>query len=618
MAPPPLHSSLRTVWRGYLAGDPQARERFAAAMGVEWSPAWRDALGATFEMLDGWKEMIGRSDDAARRVVDVLVEAVERGRDDIAYAPDHPRRSMLARDLAELVVLPPSVFVPLVPSLLGRIAEELPHAAPTVRSLRTAVVQLAGPASGPVATAPVPAVPAPDAAFGPDEETEDIAKETAPQRLLAGGAAAELEWLAAFQDPVVTPDVMTPVTGAPRVPVPVPSPAASHEEPTAAPTDGDALVLATDGLDLLHLSTIQGLVIRRWEEVLAGWVMAWERDRIGRVLGEIAVTFLRKRETVRRLRSLLGVELDYLSVRGDWGEGIWAPGSWEALERYAAMAESNPSLRRLAEMLGRLEAERARTEALAVPSAPTQPRRVAHRRGTTELRGVHFSADIDKLTTGEIGLLATPELEHVFYMKLLDAQLLTYEQRGADVPTPEVALVRAPPPRAPERRGPIILCIDTSASMTGEPELIAKTMALAVLRVALKERRACWVISYSHTADLREQDLTRLPEALGELVQFLSMSFRGGTDPVPALQAAIRRLEATEFDRADVLWITDGRFTVPEACTQSVLALRATRPFRIHMLLVAPAEVPEIVDSCWEWREGRSFDAGALELLSRL
>jgi len=66
------------------------------------------------------------------------------------------------------------------------------------------------------------------------------------------------------------------------------------------------------------------------------------------------------------------------------------------------------------------------------------------------------------------------------------------------------------------------------------------------------------------------------------------------------------------------LWITDGRFEVPEAFERHVIEMRRTKSFRIHALLVGEALVPAFVDYAWAWSEGQSFATGGIQLIHGL
>lgn len=357
------------------------------------------------------------------------------------------------------------------------------------------------------------------------------------------------------------------------------------------------------------------MVVDRWQDFLAARAVDWERGRLFAALSATAADLRRKREAMERIARILGAQLDYLSVAGDWSRGAWQPHIWAALEQYADLAESNPSVRGLAARLGRYEADRGRVELEQVTRPDAQVAVRLLRGGRSEVRGVRLSDDLDRLCASDLGLLAEPRLELLFYVKYAEKRLATYEMEARDSFAWQRDTRRLEPRAREREKGPVILAIDTSASMAGEAELVAKTLVMAVLRVAMRERRPAWLLAWSGRGDLREQELTRFPDALPALIHFLTMSFRGGTDPEPALEATARRLSEGRWERADVLWVTDGVFTVTGRALEAFQRLREDRPVRVHALVVGEGTPPPFADVAWRWTEGASFAAGAVQLV---
>lgn len=637
--PRALRVEIARYWDAYLSGDETARTRIETAPAfARYSVPWQEALRSCFDILDGWQALTGGAAESRTRVMDVLFEGLVEAEQMLAEATDGPAHQTIAADMEAYALIPAAGFVELTPDILQRMATEIPEMAPAANALRAAIrmmarteTEMAGdppseagdPASIPVRfgvriaipRTPLPPEPASDDwmdAFG-----EDAPRPVGPSIVRGSAVSAEGEAPGhTAEDSMVEqlPDDMLDMVLA------LETEEADDEAMEDAPTvsappdvfeaDDEPLYITADRAD-----AVQALVLRRWKISLGARVQEWEKQHLRDFLARLAVDMLRKQETVKRLQALLGVQLEYLGIGGTWGAGVWQERSWGYLEEYVKLAESNPAVQRLAELLGRYEAERVQQELLRAPTPLEHRPRVLLRSGGEEVRGVRQSGDISRLTTGELVSLGDPDLEILFYMRLLDQQLLTYDYAGAQEHGYGEINEAPVPARRVDRKGPIILCIDTSASMAGEPELVAKTISLALLRIAIRERRPCWAISYSHTQDLRQVELTRFPDSLGDLVQFLSMSFRGGTDPVPALQAAFARLETAAFDRADILWVTDGVFEVPEAFERHLREVRAEKNVRIHTLLVGEAVVPDFVDFCWEWTEGRSFATGGVELV---
>jgi uncharacterized protein with von Willebrand factor type A (vWA) domain len=100
----------------------------------------------------------------------------------------------------------------------------------------------------------------------------------------------------------------------------------------------------------------------------------------------------------------------------------------------------------------------------------------------------------------------------------------------------------------------MIICVDTSGSMSGEPESVAKSIALALAMKSMEQKRDCYLISFSTGIEVRDLSTQR---GLAELLDFLQMSFGGGTDGAPALRHAIDKMGEENYARADLLMISD-------------------------------------------------------------
>ena len=107
--------------------------------------------------------------------------------------------------------------------------------------------------------------------------------------------------------------------------------------------------------------------------------------------------------------------------------------------------------------------------------------------------------------------------------------------------------------------GPFIVCVDTSGSMQGERERLAKSAILAIALLTEKTHRKCYVINFSDEAvSLLIEDLGR---DMPKLAEFLSQSFHGGTDIAPALNEALHVIVGNDFRDSDVVLMSD--FEIP-------------------------------------------------------
>lgn len=89
----------------------------------------------------------------------------------------------------------------------------------------------------------------------------------------------------------------------------------------------------------------------------------------------------------------------------------------------------------------------------------------------------------------------------LFYAKMAEKGLQTYERDGwGEFPTtinPERREIR---PTAD--RGPILLCVDTSGSMRGPRETVAKALALECMRAAKEQERDCFMFGFAGPAEV--------------------------------------------------------------------------------------------------------------------
>ena len=137
------------------------------------------------------------------------------------------------------------------------------------------------------------------------------------------------------------------------------------------------------------------------------------------------------------------------------------------------------------------------------------------------------------------------------------------------------------------------MCLDTSWSMTGEREQLAKAVVLACITAANQQRRACHVVAFSSANDVMECGRISCDAAgIRRLLDFLANSFEGGTDVTGALKHAIQALGTEAMAAADVLLLTDGELPNPPV-SEDVLAslerLRQRTGMEVHGLLVGKA-----------------------------
>jgi uncharacterized protein with von Willebrand factor type A (vWA) domain len=161
------------------------------------------------------------------------------------------------------------------------------------------------------------------------------------------------------------------------------------------------------------------------------------------------------------------------------------------------------------------------------------------------ITGACFDADVTKAFPAEIALAATPEGKALFALKYAQKTLLTkdYTSHRKDI-----------------GKGPIVMYIDVSGSMSGEAELWSKAIAIVIAEEALKENREVQI----HLFDTRIDSSVCLDSNRknnSELLDFVcTWSLGGGTSFNAVLAHALDRARINE--KADILMITDGNSEV--------------------------------------------------------
>lgn len=224
--------------------------------------------------------------------------------------------------------------------------------------------------------------------------------------------------------------------------------------------------------------------------------------------------------------------------------------------------KNNEPLMKLCEMLGRLREARDEVfmEKIKEQTAYSYTQSVPTKRTKEEICGVELGADLANLIPQEFSLLNDDDLEILFDLKLLEKRLFCFEKQGlVEKQIKDVKEIEKQKPKEQKskNKGAIILCVDTSGSMSGEPEMVAKALTLFVASRARRKNRACYLINFS--SDIKCEDLSE--HGWGErLNSFLRLSFGGGTDVGKALEKGVEMMSKDEFEKSDLLVISDGDF----------------------------------------------------------
>jgi uncharacterized protein with von Willebrand factor type A (vWA) domain len=329
---------------------------------------------------------------------------------------------------------------------------------------------------------------------------------------------------------------------------------------------------------------------------------------------------------------------DFSDLSWDVLRGHLRSRPWQEARAAADRLAQLPALAALIRMLGRTErsthappAQQATPNDQVQPPTPLRAVQTRLPNEPGEITGIRWSARIERMLGSEAVMLRHPVLKKLWRARHAESRLLSWETeavltdwRGDPLAAPHTRL--APDQPQSLERGPIILCLDTSGSMQGAPERIAKAIAIAALRAAHEAQRGCKLIAFGGPDELIERDLVRehgsgrgvdtgsktssATISLQALLDLMSQSFDGGTDVQTPIERAIDRVHEARWRSADVLIVSDGEFGCMPATLARLDEARTQLGLRVQGILVGDRETLGLLEVCdhihWE-REWRRF-----------
>lgn len=263
-----------------------------------------------------------------------------------------------------------------------------------------------------------------------------------------------------------------------------------------------------------------------------------------------------------RLQHLLLSVPDYLQknnvdkeeFRQAWGMmgGEWNEYDFERFVRLARMQQEYPALLEMANRMGRV-VDPAGSQTVWMGSGRAMP--LAHST-KSDIQGVTVGKSIDSLLPTEMVQMADDELAELFLQKYSTGKLQRFLHKSEQLsPNRKLDRKRARP------RGPMIVCVDTSGSMQGVPERIARSMVLRLYELSKRQDRPLFIIAFSVSVRPIDARKDRV-----RLLDFFAHESSGDTNATKMMQQTFQLLEENaEYMSADVLLIGDFRMPLVSA-----------------------------------------------------
>ena len=283
--------------------------------------------------------------------------------------------------------------------------------------------------------------------------------------------------------------------------------------------------------------------------------------------------------------------------REKWEKGVKEHGNADFKERkkIEKMFFSYPQLVDIVRIIGREQPgrndeydETVRSYMPILPSPPTP---------AVEVEQVSLGKDLQHLLPMETAILADKETEDLFYLRYASSQLQLFANKPKQESVLKTEKKRNKKPRL--EKGPIIVSLDTSGSMSGRPEKVARCLLLQLLRMAKKQKRKCFLITFSVRAEC--MDLSR-PGSWNRLNRFLNNPFTGGTDGEDMIKNALKMLNTDNYSMADVLIISDFYFPNPRPQTKELMEIEHNKGTRFYGLQIEStvSGYDNVLDKIWK------------------
>ena len=213
--------------------------------------------------------------------------------------------------------------------------------------------------------------------------------------------------------------------------------------------------------------------------------------------------------------------------------------------------------------------------------------------GRDEVVGVELSDRLRDLVPTELVYLASKNrhLRRDFYIRLLEGRVLTRKFQGTEQ----------------TGKGAIIACVDCSGSMNNPDghgitrEAWAKAFAFALLDQARTSRRDFVGILFSSSHQMQTYRFPKGIASIDQVLAFVELFFRGGTDFERPLTEATDILEAeynqTGRAKGDIVFITDDECRVSPEWTREFQARKAKLGFRVFGVAVGMAQAGGVLTS---------------------
>lgn len=305
----------------------------------------------------------------------------------------------------------------------------------------------------------------------------------------------------------------------------------------------------TDEIKPLKVSLLNEL-----EKNISVLIENWELSQIKLIKEELIKKYISKLEYIKKLKEILS-DLDLgTGYFWDLSKGNLIESDINTLISWVEFLKKNKEIMELCNLLGKMKKYNKELIKEKISRTIKYDIKVPDKNSNEEISGIKLGKSIEYLLPNELALLNDSELEELFDLKYVEEKLMLFDYDSYINIEQEKKVEEFIESEKDEEKGPIIICVDTSGSMSGAPERIAKAIAFCISSKAISENRPCLLINFSTSIEVIEFNKF---SSFSDILNFLKKSFNGGTDLIPALKYSLDKIESEKFQKADVLILSD-------------------------------------------------------------
>ncbi|MCK5616011.1 VWA domain-containing protein [Candidatus Pacearchaeota archaeon] len=192
------------------------------------------------------------------------------------------------------------------------------------------------------------------------------------------------------------------------------------------------------------------------------------------------------------------------------------------------------------------------------------------RHGVDEVADIETGSDLGRLIPAELAKLAHPVMKTDFRLRLLENKLLQYRLQGKER----------------KGQGPLVVCIDESGTMSGQRDIWAKAVAMALLNIAQHQKRKYALVHF-------DGSVTRVDRFYGtvdpiEVIDAMSHFTGGGTEFMQPLDKAFEMItEEKGLKKADIIFVTDGESEITDQWLELFLKGKKIAQFNVISVMIS-------------------------------